>query len=391
LETAEYDLIVAGGGPAGCACAITAARAGASVLLLEKDRFPRHKVCGEFVSPESLQLLEWLLGGPCFQDRPEISSARVFSLRKTVSLPISPAARSIARYELDAELLAAARRAGVQAKEETAVLEVVPGSVCKVRTATQTFTARVAVNTSGRWSQLTRHMPPKDQSKWIGLKGHFREAGAPNSVDLYFFNGGYCGVQPISEYAVNASAMVRADAARSLDEVLSLHPELRQRSQNWSPLFAAITTSPLFFRQPQTECNGMLLAGDAAAFIDPFAGDGISLALQSGTLAAESLIPFVQSKDSLQDAKQRYGTAYRKQFARAFRNAARVRKGLTAPPLIQSMLLRLAGIGPLARALVRSTRARSSGHHHPATPTPGTSGTPGDRDIGLSRQRSNED
>ena len=330
------------------------------MLLLEKDRFPRHKVCGEFVSPESLHLLEWLLGDQRFPDRPEISRARIFSLRKTISLPIFPPAKSIARYELDAELLAAARRAGAQAKEEAAVLEVNSGTVCKIRCKTETFTARAVVNASGRWSQLTQHAAKKNQSKWIGLKGHFCEAQAPNSVDLYFFNGGYCGVQPVSESSVNACAMVRADAARSLEDVFSMHPELRKRSRNWSPLFPAISTSQLYFRQPQTDSNSMLLAGDAAAFIDPFAGDGISLALHSGTLAAESLVPFLQGRGSWEDAKQHYGNAYRKQFAPAFRNAARVRKVLTAPPLIQSMLLSLAGISPFSRALVRSTRIQES-------------------------------
>ena len=361
METAGYDLIVAGGGPAGCACAITAARAGAKVLLLEKDRFPRHKVCGEFVSPESLELLEWLLGGQCFQDRPEIGAARIFSLRKTISLPISPTAKSIPRYELDAELLRAARRAGAHAEEEMAVLEVMAGTVCKVRTRNQTFTAKATVNASGRWSQLTRH-PAKNPARWIGLKGHFRESQAPNSVDLYFFAGGYCGVQPVSEDSVNACAMVRADVARSLEEVLSMHPDLRRRSANWSPLFSPISTSPLYFRQPRTESEGMLLAGDAAAFIDPFAGDGISLAMHGGTLAAESLIPFFQGKDSWEVAKQRYDSEYRKAFGPAFRNAARVRKVLTAPPLIQSLLLSLAAIRPFSRALVTRTRISESGH-----------------------------
>lgn len=370
METADYDLIVAGGGPAGCACAITAARAGAKVLLLEKDRFPRHKVCGEFVSPESLELLEWLLGGKCFQSRPEISSARIFSLRKTISLPISPPAKSIARYELDAELLRAARRAGVLIEEEVAVLEVKAGTVCKVRTRNQTLAAKAVVNASGRWSQLTQRVAD-NSARWIGLKGHFRESQAPNSVDLYFFSGGYCGVQPVSESSVNACAMVRADIARSLEDVFSLHPDMRRRSRNWSPLFAPISTSPLYFRRPQTESNGMLLAGDAAAFIDPFAGDGISLAMHSGTLAAESLVPFFQGKDSWEGAKQRYDSAYRKQFGGAFRNAARVRKVLTAPPLVQSTLLSLAAIRPFSRALVRRTRISESGH----------------RDIGISGHR----
>src|SRR5205807_8957173 len=108
VETPGYDLIIAGAGPAGSACAITAARAGARVLLLEKDRFPRHKVCGEFVSPESLRLLEWLLGTNSFQSRPEISRARIFFGKKMTYLPVSPPARSIPRFSLDDELLHAA-------------------------------------------------------------------------------------------------------------------------------------------------------------------------------------------------------------------------------------------------------------------------------------------
>ena len=362
METAEYDLIIAGAGPAGSACAIAAARAGARVLLLEKDRFPRHKVCGEFVSPESLQLLEWLLGGGRFQDKPEIGRARIFSGRTRVSLRVSPAARSIPRFDLDAALLEAARRSGVQAEEGTSIQEVEQGANFKVKSAEKTFTARAVVNASGRWSQLTRHAAGKNTDKWIGLKGHFRETNPELSVDLYFFEGGYCGVQPVSENTVNACAMVRADTARSLEEVFSRQQALYQRSRRWQPVFPAIAISPLYFRPPQTESNGMLLAGDAAAFIDPFAGDGISLALHSGTLAADSLTPFFQGKCSLEKARQQYHAAYLKQFAPAFRNAARVRRMLSAPSPVRSVLVRLATLGPFARRLVSSTRVKESGH-----------------------------
>ncbi|HXB22809.1 MAG TPA: FAD-dependent oxidoreductase, partial [Candidatus Solibacter sp.] len=100
MEKADYDLIVVGAGPAGSACAITAARAGAKVLLLEKDRLPRHKVCGEFVSPESLRLLASLVGEERFASNPKISSARIFYGAKLISLPIEPPAQSIARFDL---------------------------------------------------------------------------------------------------------------------------------------------------------------------------------------------------------------------------------------------------------------------------------------------------
>src|SRR5262249_15763873 len=268
---------------------------------------------------ESLQLLDWLLGKKCFQDKPEIGRARVFSGKKTVPLPISPAARSIARYELDAELLAAVWRAGAKAQEETAIREVEQGPILKVKTNGTAVSARAVVNATGRWSQLTQHKEGKSKDKWIGLKGHFSESDPSHSVDLYFFEGGYCGVQPVSRNAVNACAMVRPDAARSLEEVFSKQTELWRRSRNWEPLFPAISTSPLYFHQPQTESNGMLLAGDSASFIDPFAGDGISLALHIGTLAAESLIPFFEGKCSLEKAQRNYHVAYLEQFAPAFR------------------------------------------------------------------------
>jgi len=373
VEKAEFDMIVVGAGPAGSACAVVAARAGAKVLLLEKDRFPRHKVCGEFVSPESLQLLAWLLEGEGFLDRPEISHARVFSAGARSSLPMVPAARSIPRFDLDAALLHAARRAGAKTGENAGVRQIEPcqvesGEPFRVKTAETALTARAVVNATGRWSELTEHSPGKKSHRWIGLKGHFYEAGPPRSVDLYIFDGGYCGVQPVSENAINACAMVRADAARSLQEVFSRQPELWQRSRDWEPLFPAITTSPLYFRRPQTDSRGMLLAGDAAAFIDPFAGDGISLALHSGSLAAKSLVPFFQGADSLEHARTRYHTAYMKQFAPAFRNAARVRMMFSASSPVRSLLVRLAGLPPFARALVRGTRTRGELPESPGLP-----------------------
>jgi flavin-dependent dehydrogenase len=361
LEKADYDLIVVGAGPAGSACAITAARAGAKVLLLEKDRLPRHKVCGEFVSPESLRLLASLVGEERFASNPKISSARIFYGAKLISLPIEPPAQSIARFDLDAVLLQAARDCGVQAEEGVTVREVMTGEVFQVRTSTttsdKTIIARVLVNASGRWSQLTQF--PHGNEKWIGLKAHFYEDAPPDSVDLYFFDGGYCGVQAVGPNTVNASAMVRADTARSLEEVFARNTELRRRSRNWKAVFSPVTTSPLYFRRPQTEDKGMFMAGDAAGFIDPFAGDGISLALHSGTLAAQSFIPFVQGKCSMEHAHHQYQAGYAKHLAPAFRNAARVRMFFSAPSFLRSMLLSIAGTKPFSRALVRGTRVKT--------------------------------
>ncbi len=358
METAGYDLIVAGAGPAGSACAITAARAGLRVLLLEKDRFPRQKVCGEFVSAESLELLGGLLGEAGLSTHPAVASARFFVDGKCLRLPLAPCARSVPRFEMDAALFHAAREAGASALEGAAILEVRRvEQAFLVRTAQETFSARAVVNTTGRWSKLTQ-FDAAGQQRWLGLKAHFTEAQPPGSVDLYFFPGGYCGVTPVDDRTVNACAMVRAEAARSLEEVFALDPELRRRSRGWQPLFPTVTTSPLYFREPETESDGMFLAGDAAGFIDPFAGDGISLALQSGSLAAERLVPFLRGESSLEEAHRQYRAAYRKRFAPAFRNAARLRSAFSAPRWLRSAALAVAGVPGVGRMLVRGTRAR---------------------------------
>jgi flavin-dependent dehydrogenase len=318
-------------------------------------------VCGEFVSPESLRLLESLLDQNPFAVHPEIGSARVFLGNKMITLPLSPPARSISRFELDAALIQSALHCGVRVEQGSAAQQVGRDDgndgMFSVRTVTDSFRALAVVNATGRWSQLTQY-PTGGQSKWIGLKAHYHEFVPDGSVDLYFFPGGYCGVQPVGKHAVNAAAMVRADSARSLEEVFAAHPALWRRSRDWEPVFPAITTSPLYFRAPETENQGVMLAGDAAAFIDPFAGDGISLALQSGTLAAESLTGFFASHISLAESHQRYQAAYVKRFSPAFRNAARLRAVLCAPRWLRSALMRLVASPFVARRIVRCTRAR---------------------------------
>ena len=357
MEAAQYDLIVVGAGPAGSACAITAARAGAKVLLLEKDRFPRQKVCGEFVSPESLGLLHGFLEDGQFQSCPRVVSSRIFLDNKILALPVSPAAQSIPRFDLDPALFAAARNTGVTAYEGIAVNEVQRDKVFYARTSQSTYAARAVVNATGRWSKLTQ-FDVAGKDKWIGLKAHFSEPAPPQTVDLYFFPGGYCGVTPVGANSVNACAMVRADAAHNLEDVFTKEPRLYERSRGWQPLFSTVTTSPLYFREPETQSNGVFLAGDAAGFIDPFAGDGISLALHTGTLAAQSIVPFLRGSCSLEQAHQRYETAYRKRFAPAFRNAARLRRALAAPRWVRSAALAFAAVPGVGKMLVRRTRAR---------------------------------
>jgi len=363
-----FDLIVIGGGPAGCAASITAARSSLRVLQLERGRFPRHKVCGEFISSESLELLGQLVGQKQIRlvaDAPKISQARVFVDRAELAAKVSPAAASVTRFDLDHALWSSAMESGVDARENSTVLSVSGAGPFVVRTASKTFVAKAVINATGRWSNLTSSGVRACVSgeRRIGIKAHFREPIPSQSVDLYFFDGGYCGVQPVtaaqngSGSVVNACAMVRAEVATTLPQVFAAHSALQERSRHWTPVMDPVTTSPLVFHEPELVHNGMLQTGDSATFVDPFIGDGISLALRSGTLAAECLGRFFKGECSQQQATSTYCMAYQHKLAHVFRNSSRVRRLLTWRSVVRKPALLLLQRAPaLTTMLVRMTR-----------------------------------
>lgn len=362
-----FDLAIIGAGPAGCASAIVAARSGARVLLLERGRFPRHKVCGEFVSAESLELLGNLLStdyAKLARAAPRIAQVRAFIDGRVIKAEISPPAASIARFDLDSALWEACAAGGVNCHSESAVRTVEGHGPFRITTEGASFEAAAVINASGRWSNLTspERRARLTEDRWLGIKAHFGEIAAPASVDLYFFDGGYCGVQPVepltdSRAVINACAMVRADLATTCSKVFAQHSALAARSRQWQPITEPVTTSPLFFHHPEPLKGGMLQVGDAAAFVDPFIGDGISLALRSGALAAECLNSFFKQECSLAAAAARYSQDYQARFGSVFRRSSRLRGLLRWPKLVRKPILTALANAPfVSNQIVRLTR-----------------------------------
>ncbi|MGH9522952.1 MAG: NAD(P)/FAD-dependent oxidoreductase [Terriglobales bacterium] len=346
----HFDVVVIGGGPAGAAAAITAARRGKKVALLEAGRYPRHKVCGEFVSAESLQLLASLLRGTpgteLLEHAPRISKTTVHLPAGRFTAPISPSAASITRYELDLALWKAALASGVDTRDGC--------GRCKVEERNGHFVVvgdglalecNCAVYAIGRRGDLK---PAK--TTLVGIKAHFRPARTIETVELYFGDRGYCGVQPISGGLVNVCALVEPERIRNagvdrMSAAFDVHQRLN--SAGWEQVTETIATAMCVFASPEPVKDGIMCAGDAAGFIDPFLGDGISLALQSGTLAG-----------SVDDPRE-YEREYRRRFLPLFRRAARLRRLLHSPSAVQKTALLMMRWPALGAAVVAATRVKS--------------------------------
>lgn len=363
--TRNFDLIVIGGGPAGASAAITAAREGWSALLLERGRVPRHKVCGEFVSAEALDLLRWLIesdGDAITHNAVRLTETRLFLDGRVLRVPIHPPSASIARHDLDLALWNAATAVGVTTLSEVTVQEVTPEEPFRVATTAGQFAARAVINASGRWSNLNRPAGAANGARWLGLKAHCRGESEP-SVDLYFFEGGYCGVQPVRDAggnpAINVCALVRPDTADNLKDLLRCHPTLELRGRQWEEVFPAMRTFPVAFRQPTPVSGSILNAGDAANFVDPFVGDGIAIALWGGHLATRSLAPYLSGECNLGDCLRDYDSAYRSSLGSVYRTSSILRRLLAVPrPLRAPFVLACEKSPRLAQYLMKTTRSK---------------------------------
>ena len=311
----RVDVLVAGGGPAGSATAALAADAGARVVLVERDVFPRDKLCGEFVSVEGqgvlerLGVMETLAGAGATR----MGAIRLSSLRGrqvTAPLPDVPGigrhALGISRRVLDAVLLDRARRAGVEVRERVeAVAPVMDGEIVRglrvrrvgASSGSEALRATVTVAADGRRSLLVRTLHPRlgDPSRsvprsWFGLKTHLDVAAGrlDARIELHLFEGGYAGLGRVEDGRVNLCLMVTVRALRDcggspdrlLDERVTRNPALAtvlsgaRRASDWKSI------GPLRFGVRQPAAAGVLFVGDAAGTIDPYSGEGISHALR---------------------------------------------------------------------------------------------------------------
>jgi len=349
------DVLIVGAGPAGAVAAIVLARAGARVLVLDRARFPRPKLCGDTINPGALRVLHRLgLAGVVEGGRP-IRGMIVTGGGARVVGPYRVAeGAALTRSILDARLVGAARAAGAAVEEGALVhgplMDETGRRVAGVRVRTaggeHRITAPVTIAADGHFSRLARAVRLSRSTAWPrrwAIGGYFESVSGLGAFgEMHVRPDHYIGVAPMPDGSANA-CLVTAGTARlrepdPLRAALLADPALRERFAAARPLGAPVRLGPLAVDATRAGMPGLLLAGDAAGFVDPMTGDGLRFAFRGGELAAAAAAGVL--RDGWRDAEARLARARQAEFG------AKCRFNRTLRALVGSPLaVRAAGAG----------------------------------------------
>jgi flavin-dependent dehydrogenase len=367
----DCDVAIIGAGPAGATLGALLAARGRSVALIDRDTFPRDKVCGEFLSYDALPLIDELDVRRTLEEHgvPEIGQCRVVGRRHTYEFDFPQSARGVSRMLLDEVLFRTAVARGAIA------LEGRSASALTGRTVTlddgMVVRARVLAGAWGRWGrfdqQLARAFVSDRAHRNFGFKRHYRvtvaerAASNENVIELYAFRRGYLGVSSVEGGLTNVCGLVHASRlAQHKGRWDTFVARIREEEPPLDAMYGRLepaqehflSSEPVIFRARSAVEHGVFMVGDASGVIDPLTGNGMAMAIQSAFLAA----PYIErALDDRMRAENEYRERHRAVFAPRIAWSRRVAFLLSRPALLDIALagLRSQAIGEF---LLRKTR-----------------------------------
>jgi len=371
-----YDVAIIGGGLAGLTLSIQCAEKGYKTILFEKEKYPFHKVCGEYISLESLPFLERLGIQLKDLDAPVIKKLQLTDVKGTLyqfDLPLG--GFGISRYTLDNKLYQIAVSKGVEVFTETKVNEVVfNNNVFGIQTNKGNFTSIIAVGSFGKrsnidvkWNRSFITQKPDKLNNYIGVKYHIEFSFAKENIALHNFKNGYCGISNIEEnkcclcYLTTANNLkTNSNSIAEMEKnILWQNPKLKDIFRNAVFLYKdPLVISQVSFTKKQQVENNILMIGDAAGLITPLCGNGMSMAMHASKLAYENINAFMQNKISRAQMENNYAGQWKQQFSKRLligRSVQRIFGNNTSTSLFLSTMNKMPW---LAKKIISATHGK---------------------------------
>src|SRR5215471_18047265 len=342
-----FDVAIVGGGPAGSSCAAFCAVAGLRTLVLDREKFPREKVCGDCLNPSCWPVLERLELAQRVRDLPHstlnsVAFIAIDGREVILDLPSGDDREiSVKRSLFDDLLLRRARELGANVYEQTTVSELTRSDDWKIETASgETFHARMLIGADGRNSTIAHlcNLLPRSARERVALQAHIplpRNFG--NRIVLQFLPQGYSGQAPVNESQLNLCLVGTPPTISTLRNWAERQFDL-PANQSWR------TITPLARSPVPCAHENLFFIGDAARVVEPFTGEGIYYALRSGELAANAAAKIIRGVDrnsALREFYRAYTEMYR---GRLWIN--RLSRAAVLRPRLGSLIVHIARINP---------------------------------------------
>ena len=325
----SFSVIIVGGGLAGLASAVHLSKKGLAVLLIEKSEYPKHKVCGEYISNEVLPYLKALGFNPFDYGAKSITDFKLSTTgSRSISTKLTSGGFSISRYCMDWELSKKARHFGTQILHDTVTDIQFENNQFEVFTSqNKQYTSELVIGSFGKRSNLDVKMKRDfilKSSPFLGVKAHYKGDFPEDAVGLHNFEGGYCGISKVETDLVNICYLADFKSFKkykNLDDfqekVLSKNVFLQGVLDTHELAFEKrLTISQVSFSAKAPVENHILMCGDSAGMIHPLAGNGMSMAIRAAQMVSQQILKFKSGElKSRTDLETTYTKIWNKEFS----------------------------------------------------------------------------
>ncbi len=364
-----FNVIIIGGGLAGLTAAMHLRKEGLRVLVVEKNTYPNHKVCGEYVSNEVKPYLEYLgidldSVGVVAIDTLQISTRSGKSIE--TKLPLG--GFGVSRYTFDEILYKNALSLGVEFIFKSATKIIFNNDSFEITLSSkEKYISKVAIGAFGKRSNLDKKLNRRfiqQKSSWLGVKCHYEFEDFPsNLVALHNFYGGYGGLSKTEDGSINFCYLTNFKSFKKFNSIeafnantVSKNPFLHEFLTNAKPKFKKpLSIAQISFEKKNAVENHMLMCGDSAGLIHPLCGNGMAMAIHSAKIASDCIISYFNERHSRKVLEETYDLLWRKEFNSRLRMGRGIQKVLLSNSISETAIATIARSEKILQSMIKRT------------------------------------